>query len=325
MTTAGADPLRIGQELDGAVVTVAPGLPEQVREGIAQITGRPLGSGHGPRVHVGPRFPEQAAGERLLWVHSTNAGVDALLKARTPWPREVLLTRTVGRMGERIGQYVLAWALAELQDVSGFLHQHRTRTWNRLPTELADGTLAVVLGTGRIGSAVGAALQRCGIRTVGVARSPRATPGFDEVLALGAPQEPAGGPAPGLAEALARARWVVDALPLTPGTRGLVGTGILGALNGATFFNVGRGETVLTDALARALDAGSVGHAVLDVLPQEPAQPDSPAWDLPRTTLTCHSAGPTTHEDVTADFRAAWQALRAGELPALTVRVAAGY
>ncbi|NSC24924.1 D-2-hydroxyacid dehydrogenase [Streptomyces albus subsp. chlorinus] len=327
MTTEGADPLRIGQELDRAVVTVDPALPRLVHEGVERTAGRPLGTGEGPRVHVGPAVPGLGDGERLLWVHSTTAGVDALLKAHTPWPREVLLTRTVGRMGERIGQYVLAWALAELQDVPGFLRQQVSRTWNRLETELADGTLAVVFGTGRIGSGIAAALQQCGVRTVGVARSPRQAPGFDGVVPLGAP---AGADSPGipsaeLAGVLGEARWVVNALPLTAETAGLFGAELFAAMDGPTFFNVGRGETVRTEALARALEAGRVGRAVLDVLPEEPAPATSPAWDLPRTTLTSHSAGPTTHADVTADFRAAWEALRAGEFPALTVRVTAGY
>ncbi|MGK4908997.1 NAD(P)-dependent oxidoreductase [Streptomyces albus] len=327
MTSAGADPLRIGQELDGAVVTVDPGLPPHVHQEIEEIIGRPLGTGPGPRVHIGPGFPEPAGRERLLWVHSTNAGVDALLAARTPWPREVLLTRTVGRMGERIGQYVLAWALAELQNVPGFLHQHETRTWHRLPTELADGTLAVVFGAGRIGSAVGSALGSCGIRTVGVAHGARTAPGLDRVVPLGDPGETGGSgvPAPELAEALSRARWVVNTLPLTPETAGLFGAGLFAACDGATFFNVGRGETVRTDDLARALRTGRVRRAVLDVLHTEPAPSDDAAWDLPRTTLTSHSAGPTTDADITADFRSAWHTLRGGDLPELTVRVSAGY
>ncbi|MET9859271.1 NAD(P)-dependent oxidoreductase [Streptomyces smyrnaeus] len=324
MAATGADPQRIGRELDGALVTVDPALPSAVREEVEEITGRPVGAGAGPRVHVGPGLPRLAAGERLLWMHSTNAGVDALLRAHSPWPPEALLTRTVGRMGERIGQYVLAWALAELQEIPGFLRQQEARTWNRLPTELADGTLAVVFGTGSIGAGVGAALRRCGIRTVGVARTPRPAPDFDSVLALGDPGGPHG-PSAELTAALGAARWVVDALPLTPGTAGLFGPELFGAMAGATFFNVGRGATVRTEALAEALERGQVAHAVLDVLPKEPAPPTSPAWDLPRTTLTSHSAGPTTAADITADFRTAWQALRAGRLPALTVHTAAGY
>ncbi|MBO8192655.1 D-2-hydroxyacid dehydrogenase, partial [Streptomyces oryzae] len=278
MATAGVDAHRIGQELGDAVVTVDPDLPSAVREGVEEITGRPTGTGAGPRVHVGPTLPELAPGERLLWLHSTNAGVDALLKAHAPWPPETLLTRTVGRMGERIGQYVLAWALAELQNIPAFLHQQESRTWNRLPTELADGTLAVVFGTGSIGSGIGAALRGCGVRTVGVARSPRPAPGFDEVVALGTP-DGVGGPSAELTAPLAAARWVVNALPLTPETSGLFGPGLFAAMSGATFFNVGRGATVRTDALARALEQGQVAHAVLDVLPEEPAPPTSPAWD----------------------------------------------
>ncbi|MGI5347615.1 NAD(P)-dependent oxidoreductase [Streptomyces sp. CA-250714] len=322
--TEGADPERIGQELDGAVVTVDAALPKPVREGIEEITGRPVGTGEGPRVHVGPDLPRLAPGERLLWMHSTYAGVDALLKAHTPWPTGTLLTRTVGRMGERIGQYVLAWALAELQNIPDYVRQQASRTWNRLPSELADGTLAVIFGTGSIGAGIGAALQRCGVRTVGVARTPRPAPGFDEVVALGTP-DGAGGPSAELAGVLAEARWVVDALPLTPQTAGLFGPGLFGAMDGATFFNVGRGATVHTDALAQALERGQVGHAVLDVLPEEPAPPTSPAWDLPRTTLTSHSAGPTTPLDITTDFRTAWHTLRTGQLPSLAVHTAAGY
>ncbi|MFI8848724.1 NAD(P)-dependent oxidoreductase [Streptomyces sp. NPDC053499] len=328
MTGAGVDPHQIGRELDGAVVTVDPGLPPAVREGVRELTGRPVGTGAAPggrpRVHVGPTVPELAAGERLLWLHSTNAGVDALLSSLSPWPSGTLLTRTVGRMGERIGQYVLAWALAELQDIPGFLRQQASRTWNRLETEPADGTLAVVFGTGGIGAGVAAALGRCGIRTVGVARTPRRVPGFDHVLRLGSPAGP-DGPSAELTAALAEARWVVDALPLTPETEGLFGTGLFGAMSGATFFNVGRGATVRTDALAHALEEGRVAHAVLDVLPEEPAPPSSPAWDLPRTTLTSHSAGPTTATDITTDFGTAWHSLRVGRLPTLAVHPTAGY
>ncbi|MBO8196595.1 D-2-hydroxyacid dehydrogenase, partial [Streptomyces oryzae] len=43
------------------------------------------------------------------------------------------------------------------------------------------------------------------------------------------------------------------------------------------------------------------------------------------TTLTSHSAGPTTATDITADFHTAWHTLHTGELPSLTVHTATGY
>lgn len=209
----------------------------------------------------------------------------------------------------------------------------------------------MIFGTGTIGAAVAAALQRCGLSTVGVARSARTRPGFDRVIAMegldgraatdvmdvmdvrdvrdvreatdaAADGEAAGGP---VAEALVGARFVINALPLTPATTGLFGARLFAAMEGALFVNVGRGESVDTAALGDALRADRLRGAVLDVLPDEPVPPASEAWDLPRTVLTSHSAGVTTDEDVLTEFRAAWRSLRRGEPPALTVDPGAGY
>ncbi|MEU0066875.1 NAD(P)-dependent oxidoreductase, partial [Streptomyces albidoflavus] len=113
--------------------------------------------------------------------------------------------------------------------------------------------------------------------------------------------------------------------PLTDATRDFFAGPRLSALRGATFLNVGRGATVSLPALGRALAAGHVRTAVLDVLTDEPPAPDHPVWELPRTTLTSHSAGITAGTDITADFRACWEALRAGEAPELAVRIGRGY
>lgn len=346
--TAVPDPRRIGALLRDASVTVDADLPAQVRVEVARIAGRPPGAGTGPRVHVGPALPADAGPRRLLWMHSTNAGVDGLLRACGPagWPAGTLLTRTVGRMGERIGQYVLGWVLADCQDVVGFLHQHEARVWQRRPARLAAGERAVVFGTGGIGTAIGRALRAVGVRTVGVARTPRPADGgdgrggsggsggsdgcggFDGVVTLDAVLREAARPAGEAGETarvLAGARWLVNALPLTPATERLLGAELFAAAGGAALINVGRGATVDTDALAAALASGTLRGAVLDVLPEEPAPPESAVWDLPRTVITSHSSGPTTEADIVADFRTAWTCLTTGELPPLTVRPDAGY
>ncbi|MFD7863436.1 NAD(P)-dependent oxidoreductase [Streptomyces sp. NPDC059783] len=281
---------------------------------LEHAAGRPVERGGapdgGPYVYVGATLPEALRGDGLVWFHSVNAGTDALLGAG-PWPPGALLTRTVGLMGERIAQYVLAWVLAECQSVPEFAAQHARAEWRRIPSELAFGRTAVVHGTGRIGSAVAALLRACGIRTVGVVRTPRpAPPGFD---ATAAPDEPVD------------ARWVVAALPLTAGTDGYFEADRFAAMGGATFVNVGRGATVDLKALAAALDAGTVGRAVLDVLPDEPAPPDHLCWRLPRTVVTSHSAGITADEDVITDFTACLRELRAGRVPALAVEPGRGY
>ncbi|MEV7167117.1 NAD(P)-dependent oxidoreductase [Streptomyces microflavus] len=305
-----------------ARLLVAPELSAPLVRELERITGRgaePLGDGEpaaGPLLCVGAALPGGLRTDRLLWFHSVNAGTDPLLAAG-PWPAGALLTRTVGRMGERIAQYVLGWVLAECQSVPEFTAQHARAHWERLPTELVAGQTALIYGTGRIGAAVAGLLRGCGVRTVGVARTARTgppPPGFDRVIGA---EEDAG--------ELVGARWVISALPLTGATQGFFGTGRFAAVRRATFVNVGRGATVDLGALETALRDGRVRRAVLDVLPEEPAAPTDPVWRLPRTVITSHSAGITADEDVTRDFTACWEAVAAGRRPELTVDTGHGY
>ncbi|MEU0148966.1 NAD(P)-dependent oxidoreductase [Streptomyces sp. NPDC006288] len=307
--------------LSRARLLTSPSLgPSVVRE-LERITGRPAGAADavapdGPFVYVGDVLPEALRSPRLLWFHSVNAGTDALLAAG-PWPEHALLTRTVGRMGERIAQYTLGWILAECQSVAEHVGQHARARWQRLPSELVAGRTAVVHGTGHIGSAVAGLLGACGLRTVGVGRTPRAVPaGFDRVVLAGSDEE---------AAALADARWVVSTLPLTGATERFFGAERFTAMRGAGFVNVGRGATVDMAALEDALRSGAVSRAVLDVLPDEPAGPGDPAWRLPRTVITSHSSGITADEDVATDFAACWEAVADGRAPALTVDIRRGY
>ncbi|WP_241192653.1 NAD(P)-dependent oxidoreductase [Streptomyces sp. ADI96-02] len=306
-----------------ARLLVAPALGGGLVRELERIGGRPAERaaadaepGGGPYLYVGAALPDRLRRPDLLWFHSVNAGTDPLLAAG-PWPAGALLTRTVGRMGERIAQYVLAWILAECQRVPEFTAQHSRSQWRRLPSELAAGQTALVYGVGRVGGTVAALLRGCGIRTVGVARTARTgppPPGFDRVI--GADED---------GEALRDARWVVTALPLTGATAGFFGAERFAALRGASFVNVGRGATVDLAALEAALRGGSVRRAVLDVLPAEPASPGDPVWALPRTVVTSHSAGITADEDVVADFAACWEAVAAGRRPELAVDVERGY
>lgn len=133
--------------LDRAALAVGPGTAPAVAEELAALTGRPVlgydaegritgaegGAPDAPLVLVGATLPPALRGDpRVRWFHSVNAGVDALLDGG--WPAGVLLTRTVGRMGERIGQYALAWVLADCQGVPGHLARTAARAWRREPS-----------------------------------------------------------------------------------------------------------------------------------------------------------------------------------------------
>lgn len=109
-------------------------------------------------------------------------------------------------------------------------------------------------------------------------------------------------------EELARTCDIVSVhVPVTPETEAMVDEAFLASMKpGAVLVNTARGEIVDQHALARALQAGTIGAAGLDTLSPEPVQPDHPLAQLAgeaadRLVLSPHIGG------VTAEmFERAW-------------------
>lgn len=88
-------------------------------------------------------------------------------------------------------------------------------------------------------------------------------------------------------------------VPLTEGTRGLIGTNELARMQpGAVVVNAARGGIINEAALIEALDAGTLGGVALDVYEEEPLPPTSPILAAAkrhsgRVILSPHIAGVT--------------------------------
>jgi len=90
-------------------------------------------------------------------------------------------------------------------------------------------------------------------------------------------------------ELLRRADVVTIHQVLSERTRGLVGERELGLMQpDALLVNTSRAPIVDTAALVRALEAGALGGAALDVFDQEPLPADDPLRSTPRLLLTPH-------------------------------------
>jgi phosphoglycerate dehydrogenase-like enzyme len=90
---------------------------------------------------------------------------------------------------------------------------------------------------------------------------------------------------------LPQADHVVLTLPSDTGTDHLLGERELSLLkSSACLYNLGRGNSVDEPALVRALNAGRLAHAFLDVFAEEPLPRSSPLWDTPRLALMPHAS-----------------------------------
>ncbi len=92
-----------------------------------------------------------------------------------------------------------------------------------------------------------------------------------------------------LGDLVSEADIIVNALPLTRKSQGLFDADLFAKVKkGAYFINVGRGGTVVTDALVDALTSGHLAGAGLDVTDPEPLPADHPLWQMNNVIITPH-------------------------------------
>jgi D-2-hydroxyacid dehydrogenase (NADP+) len=217
---------------------------------------------------------------KLRWFHSFAAGVDhpafrALLE------RGVTVTNSPGGSSPAIAQYVIGMMLRVTKRMDAWAESQRERRWAPIPTEELTGKTLGIVGVGHIGQEVARLAQAFGMHVVGCRRSRRRTRCVDELV-----------PPERLPDLLARADFVVLAVPLTSATEGLIGEPELRAMrDDAWLINVSRGRVVDESALVRALRDGTIGGACLDVFNQEPLPPESELWSLPNAIVTPHNSG----------------------------------
>ena len=260
--------------------------------------------------------PAPVAFPGLRFVQSCWAGVDKLLDSVPP--STPLARMADPAMATQMAEAAL-WAVLGLQ--RGFFAHCRARTWRRQaqPSPRAEEVGVLVLGAGLMGGAAARALAARGFRV----RAWRSAP----AAAAEAPQ-----PYPVLAgdaqlrEALPAAHIVVNLLPLTPATRGLLGAAFFSRLpRGAGIVNLARGAHLVEPDLLAALESGQVGHAVLDVFAEEPLPDAHPFWGHAGVTVLPHVAAltdPRTASALAADNLAR---LRDGQPLAMLVDRARGY
>jgi glyoxylate reductase len=223
---------------------------------------------------VDAEFMDAAPGLRAISNYAV--GTDNVdLEAATA--RSIPVGSTPGVLTESTADLAVALMLGlarHLVEGDAYVRRGEWRTWEPgllLGRDLHGATVGIV-GFGRIGQAVARRLEGFGCKLLSADIN---------------------GDVP-LEELLERADFVTIHTPLTPETRGLIGDEALRRMKPTAYLvNTSRGPVVDTEALARALHAGEIAGAALDVTDPEPLSGDHPLLEAPGILVLPHIASAT--------------------------------
>jgi len=211
-------------------------------------------------------------GGRLRVIQTLSAGVDFLV-GRVP--EHISVCNARGVYDAPLAEWVVGAILAMQRGLVQSRDAQARRAWEGIEPPELYGRRVVILGIGSIGTAIADRLRPFAVDIVGVGRTARR-----DIRGLES-----------LDQVLPDADVLVNMLPLTGETRGLLDARRLARLpDGALVVNGGRGRTIDTSALVEELRSGRL-RAALDVTDPEPLPPDHPLWELPNVLITPHMAG----------------------------------
>jgi glyoxylate/hydroxypyruvate reductase len=251
----------------------------------------------------------------LKAIVSLGAGVDHIL--RDPQlPQGVPIIRLLDAgFAQQMAEYS-AYAVLHFQHrMQEFLAQQSNADWRQLDPGLTRDWNVGVMGLGVIGGHIAQRLAALGFPVLGWSRSARRIDGIDSFHGDS-----------GLQQFLPRARVVVNVLPLTPETEGILDARRFALMpRGAFVVNIGRGAHLIEQDLLDALDAGQLGGAMLDVFRKEPLPSDHPFWRHPKIVVTPHVAGVTIPSEAESQVIEIVKTLERGEMPPGVVDRSRGY
>ena len=227
-----------------------------------------------------------------LLISSPGAGVDHIMKANPP-PHIPVIRIVDPDLSGRMMEYVVLHALYHFRQMCDFAASQRKATWEQRTQPATREVTVGLLGLGEMALSSAAGLKAMGFQVIGWSRSAKPDLAIENFAG-----------AEGLAPFLARTDILVNLLPSTPETRGVINATLIGLLKrggplGApVLINAGRGDAVNDADLVAALGSGALRSASLDVFTVEPLAKDSPYWGLPNVVVTPHAAADSMPESV---------------------------
>ncbi|KAI7729398.1 hypothetical protein M8C21_010236 [Ambrosia artemisiifolia] len=254
----------------------------------------------------------ESSGGRLKVVGRAGVGIDNVdLAAATEHGCLVVNAPTANTVAA--AEHGIALLTAMARNVAQADASIKAGKWQRnkyVGVSLVGKTLAV-MGFGKVGTEVARRAKGLGMHII--AHDPYAP--ADRAHAIGVDLV-------SFDEAIATADFITLHMPLTPATSKILNDENFAKMKkGVRIVNVARGGVIDEDALVRALDAGIVAQAALDVFTVEPPPKDSKLVNHENVTVTPHLGASTTEaqEGVAIEIAEAVVGALRGELAATAV------
>ncbi|BCG09975.1 glyoxylate/hydroxypyruvate reductase GhrA [Buttiauxella agrestis] len=256
----------------------------------------------------------------LKGVFALGAGVDSILsqlqKHPEMLPKGVPLFRLEDTgMALQMQEYAVSQVLHWFRRFDDYQALKQQAKWEPLEDYRREDFTIGVLGAGVLGGKVAESLAAWGFPVRCWSRSKKDYLGITSYA--GAEQ---------LGQFLSGTRVLINLLPNTPQTVGIINSELLNKLADNSYvMNLARGVHLVEDDLLAALDSGKVKGAMLDVFAKEPLPHNSLLWKHPRIAITPHLAAVTRPEEAMTYIAKTIRQIENKESPSGQVSLDNGY
>jgi len=212
-------------------------------------------------------------------------------------------------------EFLLALSMNHLRDIDQYKKQEAQKKWDQLAYRNISSTYISILGAGKIGGHVAAEFAKTGFEVQTWSEDKVDIPEVKNSVGED-----------GLSEMLRTTDILINLLPLTKKTKGLLNKKLLiNIKKGAYLINVGRGPHLEENDLLELLNSGHLSGAALDVFDQEPLPDGHVFWDHPGISITPHVASLTNIDTAVDQIVANYKRLQNEEDLLNTVSHEKGY
>jgi len=233
-----------------------------------------------------PKKNTLAQFSNLKVIQSVGTSIDHITNSQQ-LTKNVIVTRIVdSQLSNDMWEFLLATVLNQLKNFPLYTEHQKLKTWEQHEYKSIKNTSISILGLGQIGSFVAEKFADIGFEVRGWSNSKKE---IQNVKSFAGEEE--------LDVFLEKCNFLINLLPLTKETEGILNKNMLQKLPKGTFLiNVGRGEHLIEEDLIQLLDNSHLSGALLDVFREEPLPKNHPFWKHPKIIITPHIASLTNLE-----------------------------